>query len=70
MIYDQGDYFGRTVNIAARIAAQASANQVFVGEDLVRDVEPRGFTVHGVGAFDLKGIAGKVTLYRAERDRR
>src|ERR1043166_3086134 len=33
MIYDEGDYFGRTVNIAARIAAQASANCVFAGED-------------------------------------
>jgi adenylate cyclase len=70
MIYEEGDYFGRTVNIAARIAAQASANQVFVGEDLVRDAEPRGFTVHEVGPFDLKGIARQVTLYRAERDRR
>ena len=58
------------MNIAARIAAQASANQVFVGEDLVRDVEPRGFIVYEVGAFDLRGIARQVTLYSAERDRR
>ena len=34
MIYEEGDYFGRAVNIAARISAQASADQVFVGEDL------------------------------------
>jgi len=67
MIYDEGDYFGRTVNIAARIAAQASADQVFVGEDLVREVEPRGFRVHEVGPFDLKGIARPVTLYEAVR---
>ena len=33
MIYDEGDYFGRTVNIAARIASQAGPDQVFVGED-------------------------------------
>ncbi len=31
MIYDEGDYFGRTVNIAARIASQASADQVSSG---------------------------------------
>ena len=68
MIYDEGDYFGRTVNIAARIAAQASANRVFVGEDLVRGVEPEGFQVHEVGQFDLKGIALPVTLYEALRD--
>ena len=43
MIYDEGDYFGRTVNIAARIASQAADNRVFAGEDLVRNVEPQGF---------------------------
>jgi adenylate cyclase len=68
MVYDEGDYFGRTVNIAARIASQAAANQVFVGEDLVRDVEPVGFSVRRVGEFDLKGIAQPVTLYEAVRD--
>ena len=68
MIYDEGDYFGRTVNIAARIAAQASANRVFVGEDLVRGVEPEGFQVREIGQFDLKGIAQPVTLYEALRD--
>jgi adenylate cyclase len=68
MIYDEGDYFGRTVNIAARIAAQASANRVFVGEDLVRGVEPEGFQVREVGQFDLKGIAQPVTLFEALRD--
>jgi adenylate cyclase len=67
MIYDEGDYFGRTVNIAARIAAQAAADQVFVGEDLVREVEPRGYRVHEVGPFELKGIARPVTLYEAVR---
>jgi adenylate cyclase len=67
MIYDEGDYFGRTVNIAARIAAQASANQVFVGEDLVRNVHPSGFSVVEVGPFDLKGIARPVVLFEARR---
>ena len=67
MIYDEGDYFGRTVNIAARIASQAAANQVFVGEDLVRDVEPVGFRIQRVGEFALKGIAQPVTLYEAVR---
>ena len=43
MIYDEGDYFGGTVNIAARIASHATADQVLVGEDLERSVEPAGF---------------------------
>jgi adenylate cyclase len=65
MIYDEGDYFGRTVNIAARIAAKASAGDVFVGEDLARNVEPDGFALHEVGEFELKGIARPVTIFRA-----
>jgi adenylate cyclase len=68
MIYDEGDYFGRTVNIAARIASQAGAGQVFVGEDLVRTVTPQGFRVVEVGDFDLKGIARPVKLFQALKD--
>jgi adenylate cyclase len=66
MIYDEGDYFGRTVNIAARIASKAAAGQVFVGEDLVRNVwPPRGFQLLEVGDFELKGIAQPVKLFQA-----
>jgi adenylate cyclase len=68
MIYDEGDYFGRTVNIAARIASQAGADQVFLGEDLVRTVPPIGFRVLEVGQFDLKGIAQPLTIYEAVQD--
>ncbi|HET9723710.1 MAG TPA: adenylate/guanylate cyclase domain-containing protein [Actinomycetota bacterium] len=67
MIYDEGDYFGRTVNIAARIASRAAADQVFLGEDVVGAVEPRGFRIVEVGPVELKGIARPVTLYQAVR---
>jgi len=67
MIYDEGDYFGRTVNIAARIASQASADQVFVGEDARRAVTPDGFQLVEVGKFDLKGISQPVMIYEALR---
>jgi class 3 adenylate cyclase/YHS domain-containing protein len=65
MIYDEGDYFGRTVNIAARIAGQAGPDQVFVGEDAQREVSPDGFELFEVGRFGLKGIAEPVLLYEA-----
>jgi adenylate cyclase len=68
VIYDEGDYFGRTVNIAARIAAQADAGQVFVGADVVPLVEPRGFRLIEVGAFELKGIRDPVVVLQAVRD--
>jgi adenylate cyclase len=69
VIYDEGDYFGRTVNIAARIAAQAGAGQVYVGADVVPLVEPRGFQLIEVGPFELKGIRDPVTVLRAVRAR-
>ena len=67
IIYDEGDYFGRTVNIAARIASQAGPDQVFVGEDVLRHITPTGFRLVEVGAFELKGIAQPVTLFEAVR---
>ena len=68
MIYDEGDYFGRTVNIAARIASQAGPAQVFVGEDVLPHIAPSGFRLVEVGAFELKGIAKPVILYEAFPD--
>lgn len=67
MIYEEGDYFGRTVNIAARIASQAGPNQVFVGEDVLRHLTPNGFRLVAVGAFELKGIAKPLTLHEVIR---
>jgi adenylate cyclase len=66
MIYDEGDYFGRTVNIAARIASQAGPDQVFLGEDVLRHTTPSGFSVEEIGAFELKGIGRPVTLFEAK----
>ena len=68
MIYDEGDYFGRTVNIAARIASQAEADQVFVGEGARRELTPDGFRLIEVGRFELKGIAEPVLIYQAVRN--
>ena len=67
MLYDQGDYFGRTVNVAARIASQAEAGRVYVGESLVEAVVPEGYTLREVGPFELKGIAEPMVLYEAIR---
>jgi class 3 adenylate cyclase len=65
MIYDEGDYFGRAVNVAARISAQAGADQVFVGEDLERVVEPSRFALRKIGVVALKGISRSITIFEA-----
>jgi adenylate cyclase len=67
MLYDEGDYFGRTVNIAARIAAHADAGQVYVGEALAGSVVADGFRLEEVGEAVLKGVAAPVRIFEATR---
>jgi adenylate cyclase len=69
ILYDQGDYFGSTVNVASRIASQADAGRVYVGQAVVDAVEQRGFTLREVGSVELKGIAEPMTLSEATHDR-
>ncbi|HJQ77117.1 MAG TPA: adenylate/guanylate cyclase domain-containing protein [Acidimicrobiia bacterium] len=67
MLYDQGDYFGRTINLAARIASQAGPGQVYLGESVTEIVSANGFELTEVGEFDLKGISTPVRIHRAVR---
>ena len=67
MLYDEGDYFGRTVNIAARIGAHAQAGQVYVGDALAANVAEEGFRLVEVGDVALKGIARPVRIFEAVR---
>jgi adenylate cyclase len=63
VIAQEGDYFGRTVNIAARIADYARPREVLVSDDAKRaanaDVE---FEL--VGDVPLKGVSKAVRLHR------
>ena len=46
MIYRDGDYFGREVNLASRVVARARGGEVLVTDsvvDAVRDSEHLGF---------------------------
>jgi class 3 adenylate cyclase len=62
-----GDYFGRTVNLAARIAAYASASRVLVSEPVVQRAPPQGVTFVELGQVQLQGIAQPVRLLEARR---
>ena len=62
-----GDYFGRTVNLAARIAAYASAGRVLVSEPVIQRAPPQGVTFVELGLVELEGIAQPVRLLEARR---
>jgi adenylate cyclase len=63
MVEANGDYYGRAVNIAARIAAQATPGSVFVGEAAIAPASDVRF--ERVGALTLRGVEQQVTVYRA-----
>jgi adenylate cyclase len=64
IVSQDGDVFGRTVNIAARIAARAGAGEVLTSTETVELVEDVRLRFVRVGPVSLKGIARPVTLYR------
>jgi adenylate cyclase len=68
MTYTDGDYYGLTVIIAARIASHAGPGQVLVGEAAAAEETPEGVRFEEVGPVPLKGVARPVMVYRAVRE--
>jgi Protein of unknown function (Hypoth_ymh)/Adenylate and Guanylate cyclase catalytic domain len=64
-----GDYFGRTVNVAARIAARAGEGQVLVSERVAESGPPPGVTFVELGELPLKGISRPVRVLEARHSR-
>jgi adenylate cyclase len=67
VVVQGGDYFGRTVNLAARIAAYASASRVLVSERVAERAPAQGVTFVELGQVQLQGIAQPVRLLEARR---
>ena len=65
VIVRDGDVFGRTVNLASRIAAEAAPGEVLVEEGIVVAL-PRGTaSFEPIGRVELKGFPIPVALWRA-----
>ena len=67
MIYQGGDYFGRTVNTAARVAAYAAAGEMLVTDDVVRNCTADDLELASLGEVRLKGVPDPILLHRAMR---
>jgi len=67
VVFQDGDYFGRTVNVAARIADYARPGEVLVSGEAARVVDPEGVEYRPVGPVALKGVRESVTLATALR---
>jgi class 3 adenylate cyclase len=64
-IAEEGDFFGRSVILAARIAAQACGGEILVSEAL-REAAAERFEFDSGRDLELKGLAGTHTVYRTE----
>jgi class 3 adenylate cyclase len=70
VVFQDGDVYGRTVNLASRIASSAGAGEVLASDETVRRFAHRGVRFEPRGPVTLKGIARPVSLHRAVRDPR
>ena len=68
VIFQQGDYYGQTVNLASRIADYAQGGQVLVSQAVVdASAGTQGLAFQEIGPVELKGVSGAMSLYTAHR---
>jgi adenylate cyclase len=60
-----GDYFGRTVNMASRVAAHAAPGQTLVTDEVVEASSELPVRFKEIGSVELKGMAKPVRLHEA-----
>jgi class 3 adenylate cyclase len=62
VIAQDGDYYGRTVNLAARLAGHAGPDQVLIADEVAR-LMGDAIEVSSLGRVELKGIPHPVTIH-------
>jgi adenylate cyclase len=67
VVFQDGDYFGRTVNIAARIAEYARPGEVLVSQEVVDATALDGVDVTTIGPIELKGVSEPLNLHSVRR---
>ncbi|HEX2235555.1 MAG TPA: adenylate/guanylate cyclase domain-containing protein [Actinomycetota bacterium] len=67
VILQDGDYYGRTVNVASRVVTQAQPMQTLVTDAVLTCGPVPGVAFHPVAEARLRGVADPVMLYEAVR---
>ena len=65
-LYRDGDYYGRDVNIAARVAARAAGGEVLVTRPLVGQAGPN-VEFERIAEIRLKGFTVSTEIFIARR---
>jgi adenylate cyclase len=67
VIFQEGDYYGTTVNMASRIADYARPGEVLVSQEVVDASGGADVTFREIGPVELKGVSGATRLHSASR---
>jgi adenylate cyclase len=67
VVFQEGDYFGQTVNVASRIAEYARPGEVLVSQEVVDAAQGAQASFTEIGPVELKGVAGAINLHAAHR---
>ena len=67
VLFQEGDYFGRTVNAAARIADYARPGEVLVTQEVVEASTEPGVVFSEIGPVELKGLTEPLRLHAARQ---
>jgi adenylate cyclase len=67
VLFQEGDYFGQTVNVASRIAEYARPGEVLVSQAVVDASEGAAAAFTEIGPVELKGVPEAMRLHAAHR---
>jgi adenylate cyclase len=65
VVFQEGDYYGQTVNVASRIAEYARPGEVLVSQEVVDASGGTDVGFREIGPVELKGVGGAVRLHAA-----
>jgi len=67
VVFQEGDYFGQTVNVASRVAEYARPGEVLVTQQVVDASDGVLASFTEIGPVELKGVSGPMRLHAAHR---
>jgi adenylate cyclase len=67
VVFQDGDYYGQTVNVASRIAEYARPGEVVVSQAVVEATAGAAVRFTQIGPVELKGVTGVMQLHSAQR---
>ena len=67
VMFKEGDYFGQTVIMAARMGDFARPGEVLASEEIVNATSRSDVAFTEIGPVELKGVSGSVRLFSAHK---